>query len=174
MVRIVPERIAAFHRRRFDKVCESVPVPILAADLLRERGGSLRRAGERWRGMCPLCGNGARSGAFSCREDLWHCFSCGEGGDVIDLADRAVPFDSPSMACTWVAHRYGIELPERPEGWYRKNERQERLRAALEEKKRQAKRRRLFRSIMVPLLKEWGASEEEVAAAWKDFGDLPV
>lgn len=174
MVRIVPEREGAFHRKRFDLVKAAISVPTLASDLLSERGESLRKSGERWRGPCPVCGHGQSSGAFSCHEDLWHCFSCGEGGDVVKLADLAVPFESPSMACAWIAERYGVELPQRSEGWFRKQERQDKLRKALEEKKRAIKRRRLFRVIMVPLLNEWGASEEEVRAAWDDFKNLPV
>lgn len=93
---------------------------------------------------------------------------------MVKLADLAVPFESPSMACAWIAERYGVELPQRSEGWFRKQERQDKLRKALEEKKRAIKRRRLFRVIMVPLLNEWGASEEEVRAAWDDFKNLPV
>lgn len=165
---------SAFHRKRFELVKEAISCPTLASDLLAEKGQQLRKVGERWRGPCPVCGHGESSQAFSCREDLWHCFSCGEGGDVVKLADLAAPFESPSMACTWLADRYGVELPSRPEGWFRKQERQERLRNALEEKKRNVKRRRLFKVIMVPILRGVGADEDEVKAAWSDFQDLPL
>lgn len=174
MARIFSERTGAFHRRRFELVKEAVSVPILASDLLSERGQSLRRSGERWRGPCPVCGHGASSGAFSCGQHLFYCFRCGEGGDVVKLADLASGFDSPSMACAWIAHRYGVELPERPEGWYRKQERQERTRQAIYEAKRSVKRRRIFATIMVPLLDAYDASEEEIKEAWKDFKNVPV
>ncbi len=38
--------------------------------------------------VCPLCGSGTgpnRSGAFRVQGDRWRCFSCGRGGDVLDL-----------------------------------------------------------------------------------------
>jgi hypothetical protein len=38
--------------------------------------------------VCPLCGSGTgpnKSGAFRIQGDRWRCFSCGRGGDVIDL-----------------------------------------------------------------------------------------
>ena len=45
--------------------------------------------------VCPLCGSGSGSveygsdsdGAFSIKNDgvMWHCFSCGKGGDIFDL-----------------------------------------------------------------------------------------
>ena len=165
---------SAFHRRRFELVKKAVSVPTLARDLLAEKGQELKKSGQRWRGPCPVCGHGQSSGAFSCREDLWHCFSCGEGGDVVKLADLAVPFDSPSMACAWVAHRYGVPLPDRPEAWFKKQSRQEKTREALREQKEMVKRRRLFKAIMVPLLRGVGADEDEVRAAWEDFSRVPM
>ena len=38
--------------------------------------------------VCPLCGSGTgpnRSGAFRVSGERWKCFSCGRGGDVLDL-----------------------------------------------------------------------------------------
>lgn len=39
--------------------------------------------------VCPLCGSGTgenKTGAFSVKDGLfWHCFSCGQGGDIYDL-----------------------------------------------------------------------------------------
>ena len=38
--------------------------------------------------ICPLCGSGSGShgtGAFSITGDKWKCFSCGKGGDIVDL-----------------------------------------------------------------------------------------
>ncbi len=38
--------------------------------------------------ICPLCGSGTgpnKSGAFRIQGDRWRCFSCGRGGDVLDL-----------------------------------------------------------------------------------------
>ncbi len=55
---------------------------------LPEYVGSIteRSKGGFW--VCPLCGSGTgpnRSGAFRIQGDRWRCFSCGRGGDVLDL-----------------------------------------------------------------------------------------
>jgi hypothetical protein len=42
----------------------------------------------RGRSRCPLCDpqkSRDRKDAMSIKGDLWHCFRCGEGGDVFDL-----------------------------------------------------------------------------------------
>lgn len=41
--------------------------------------------------ICPICGSGKGengTGAFSLKGNLWHCFSCNEGGDIFDLYAR--------------------------------------------------------------------------------------
>lgn len=41
--------------------------------------------------VCPLCGSGTGAngtGAFFVRQNMWKCFSCGEGGDIFDLYKR--------------------------------------------------------------------------------------
>lgn len=167
---------SALMRRRFDMVKEAVPVHVLARDLIQERSGRLITSGGRLRGQCPVCHHGNHSQAFSASltEGLWNCFACGAGGDVIELANLAGGFESPGFAVAWLADRYGVELPARPDSWFQKQDRQARTREALEEKRRDLKRRRLFRVIMIPILRASGATPEEVRAAWSDFGKLPV
>lgn len=171
MVRIQPGR--KLLERRIQAVKEALDLSLVAQALVRERDGVLTQQGERWRGMCPLCGNGGRSQAFSCDARLFHCFSCGEGGDVVRLAERVL--DMPcAMAVSWLAHTYAIELPGRPDSWYAKQDRQLRTRRELVERRENLLRRRLFRLYMVPLLNATGATEDEVKAAWQDFKDIGV
>lgn len=60
-----------------------------SVDVLRVAEGyaDLRRSGRAWVGRCPLPGHDDRSPSFAVYEDTqsWHCFGCGEGGDVIAL-----------------------------------------------------------------------------------------
>jgi DNA primase len=47
-----------------------------------------RRAGEQWRGPCPV--HGSRSATSHCfsaplGKGIWHCFRCGAGGNALDL-----------------------------------------------------------------------------------------
>lgn len=176
MVKVTPR--SAFNKRRIEIVKENVTVPQLANDLLVESGENpLRRAGDHHRGVCPLCGNGAHSHAFSALENVFYCFACMEGGDVVTLAQKAGDFPGPAMAASWLAHRYGIELPARPDSWHRKIDRQARLRAALIEKRKNVLRRRLFSTFILPMLEEIedpDEREKQTQLAWEDFKTLPV
>jgi DNA primase len=61
-------------------------VPLAAA--LQHYGiGELRRSGrDRWRGRCPLHGGeGRETFHVNTAEQVFHCFSCGAGGSVLDL-----------------------------------------------------------------------------------------
>lgn len=175
----IGEHASAFHRRRFDAIKDSVSVARLATDLVDEQGAVLRQSGTRLRGLCPLCGNGLHSQALSVdlEKDLWHCFSCDEGGDVITLANLHCQYSSPAMACSWLAYRYGVELPERPEAWFKKQDRQQRLRARLEKERKEVKRRRLFKTIVVPQIREMTPPDEleaEIRASWERLKETPV
>jgi DNA primase len=68
----------------FASIKERVP---LMRVLKRYRVAGLRRSGkDQWRGRCPLHGGEGRE-AFhvNTAKQLFHCFSCGAGGTVLDL-----------------------------------------------------------------------------------------
>lgn len=68
----------------FASIKQAVP---LMRVLERYRIGGLRRGGkDQWRGRCPLHGGEGRD-AFhvNAARQLFHCFSCGAGGTVLDL-----------------------------------------------------------------------------------------
>jgi hypothetical protein len=50
---------------------------------------TLRKAGRRLVGPCPVCGGGKASVRFEVRDDGWVCAVCNDGGDVIRLVERA-------------------------------------------------------------------------------------
>src|SRR5215211_2798923 len=63
--------------------------------------GSLRRAPQkRWRARCPLPDHPDKSPSFVVYLDTnsWHCFGCGRGGDVVDLARHAFGYRPDEMA----------------------------------------------------------------------------
>ena len=68
----------------FASIKQAVP---LMAVLERYEIGGMRRSGrERWRGRCPLHGgDGPDSFHVNTAQQLFHCFSCGAGGTVLDL-----------------------------------------------------------------------------------------
>mgnify|MGYP001810082781 CR=1 FL=1 len=55
--------------------------------LAEARGVKLRRQGARLVGPCPECGGDAKSARFSIepKGNVWYCFACAAGGDVIAL-----------------------------------------------------------------------------------------
>jgi DNA primase len=170
MVRVSPGR--KLLERRIQAAKEGIDLLSVAQDLT-----TLRKKGERWRGKCPICDNGAHSDAFSLDDKLglWHCFACGSGGDLVRLAELWGGFSVPE-AVAYIGHTYGIDLPERPESWFKKQSRQARLRERLEIERQEVKRRRLFRYFIAPELDRVAEPEREreTLAAWERFKKVPL
>src|SRR5438093_9001553 len=72
---------------------------------------SLRKMGTSWKGLCPF--HQEKTPSFNVRQDppVFHCFGCGEGGDVFKfvMLHERVPFPE---AIEVVARRFGIPIPE--------------------------------------------------------------
>jgi len=84
-----------------------------AADIVRviSEHVSLKKAGASWKGLCPF--HKEKTPSFNVRSDppIFHCFGCGEGGDVFKflmLHDRL----SFPEAVAALAQRHGIVVPE--------------------------------------------------------------
>jgi|SRR5215467_10823801 len=67
----------------FVAVKQSVPLAVV----LRQYQVALRRSGrDQYRGMCPIHrGVGWEAFHANLRRNLFHCFSCGAGGTVLDF-----------------------------------------------------------------------------------------
>jgi DNA primase len=87
----------------------------------------LRKMGTSWKGLCPF--HQEKSPSFNVRSEppLFHCFGCGEGGDIfkfVMLHERA----SFPEAIEAVARRFGVQIPEnRSEAGPDRKEREELL-----------------------------------------------
>jgi CHC2 zinc finger len=61
-------------------------------ELAEGAGVALRRVGREMRGPCPLCGshspNNSPPFVVNPERQLFHCFSCGAGGDAIEFTKR--------------------------------------------------------------------------------------
>jgi DNA primase len=72
---------------------------------------SLRKMGTSWKGLCPF--HQEKTPSFNVRQDppVFHCFGCGEGGDVFKfvMLHERVAFPE---AIEVVARRFGIPIPE--------------------------------------------------------------
>ena len=84
-----------------------------AADIVQIVGEhvKLRRSGGSWRGPCPL--HGGKNPNFSVSPDkgFYHCFTCGESGDVFTFLQKVVGCDFVT-AVRMVAERSGVEIKE--------------------------------------------------------------
>jgi DNA primase len=84
------------------------------ADLLAVVGESvaLRRMGRNYVGLCPFHEEKTPSLNVSPDKGLWYCFGCRAGGDVFDFVMKSQAVTFPE-ALEWLAHRFGVALPER-------------------------------------------------------------
>lgn len=89
--------------------------------------------------VCPKCGSGTgpnHSAAFKVTGDRWKCFSCGEGGDIFDLAGILNETDDRREQLLAVAAWAGIEDGEPVKKSYRS--RREQAKDYTEGRKREA------------------------------------
>jgi DNA primase len=72
----------------------------------------LKRSGTRFLGLCPFHGEKTPSFSVHSGQQFFHCFGCGESGDVFSFIMKYHSLDFPEAVKT-LANRYHIELPER-------------------------------------------------------------
>lgn len=90
---------------------------------------SLKKSGARFLGLCPFHGEKTPSFSVHPGQQFFHCFGCGESGDVFSFIMKHQGVDFPE-ALKILAARYNIELPEK--------------RRTKEEEERSRKRKELF------------------------------
>ncbi len=72
----------------------------------------LRRAGNRYTGLCPFHNEKTPSFSVSPDRGFFYCFGCGVGGTVFNFVMRIEGLSFPE-AVQSLARRYGVALPER-------------------------------------------------------------
>jgi DNA primase len=72
----------------------------------------LKRAGARFLGRCPFHGEKTPSFSVHPGQQFYHCFGCGESGDVFSFMMKYHNLDFPTALQT-LSRRYQIELPEK-------------------------------------------------------------
>jgi DNA primase len=113
----------------------SIEQAVAAADMVEIVSGrtQLRRAGAQWTGRCPFHDDQNPSFSVNPVEKLYHCFSCGAGGDLIKFVEETEGVEF-AAAVEWLADRYGVELEyeETAPGFEARRSRRERLLALLD------------------------------------------
>ncbi|MEI8335175.1 MAG: DNA primase, partial [Chloroflexota bacterium] len=88
----------------------------------------LRKAGTTLKGLCPFHGEKTASFIVTPARETWHCFGCGEGGDVFSFVMKRDSVTFPE-ALRVLAAKAGVELDDRSR---RDDARKARLRDVLE------------------------------------------
>src|SRR2546423_6019857 len=70
----------------------------------------LKRAGaNRFKGLCPFHSEKTPSFTVDASKGLYHCFGCGEGGNLYHFVEKVENLSFPE-AVEWLARRTGYEL----------------------------------------------------------------
>jgi DNA primase len=72
----------------------------------------LKKAGTTYKGLCPFHGEKTPSFVVTPQRESWHCFGCGEGGDIFSFVMKREGLTFPE-ALKRLAARAGIEIDER-------------------------------------------------------------
>ena len=73
---------------------------------------TLKKTGRNHRGLCPFHSEKTPSFMVNEEKQIFHCFGCGEGGDVFTFLMKAGHYSFP-QAVEELAKRYGVRLPAR-------------------------------------------------------------
>jgi DNA primase len=151
---VLPDNTYGF-RKCCAAVRGAVPVEDVACRYTRLR--HLGSSAEAWfMGRCPLPDHEDRTPSFYIYPGeiggRWWCYGCSRGGDVIDMEFFCGDYGELWEAMVSLAVEYGVELPERPRSWHRKQERQRPIREGIEEAMIYAARRRLYRRFFEPVV----------------------
>ncbi len=88
----------------------------------------LKKAGTTLKGLCPFHAEKTPSFIVTPARDTWHCFGCGEGGDVFSFVMKRDGITFPE-ALRLLAAKAGVEIDDRTR---REDARKARLREVLE------------------------------------------
>jgi DNA primase len=138
----------------FRKCCEAVRRSVPIEERARLYTDLERLGGRAWfTGRCPLPNHEDKTPSFYLYPPgRYYCYGCGRGGDVVDLEFHCGEYGELWEAMVSLSLEYNVELPTRPESWYRKQERQAPIRAGVETAKVYSARRRLYRRLFEPLV----------------------
>ncbi|MDQ2817535.1 MAG: DNA primase, partial [Candidatus Eremiobacteraeota bacterium] len=84
---------------------------------------TLKKRGREYVGLCPFHSEKTPSFSLNAEKQVWHCYGCDSGGDLIKFVQRYESADFPT-AIRMLAARAGIVLNETPGAQRRRSERE--------------------------------------------------
>lgn len=82
----------------------------------------VKKAGSAFKALCPFHHEKTPSMQISPQKQIWHCFGCSEGGDVISFVQKFENLEFKE-ALKLLADRAGVQLPQfKPEDRQKENE----------------------------------------------------
>src|SRR5436190_24291695 len=91
-------------------IFDSIKSHISILDVVKEYT-TLKKAGNYWKGQCPFHDEKTASFTVSPHKEIFYCFGCHVGGDVIAFITRKEQC-SPLQAAHHLAQRYNIGIVE--------------------------------------------------------------
>lgn len=88
----------------FDELTSRIDYHSLYSEYLR-----LHKKGNRFFALCPFHKEKTPSFHINMQNGLWHCFGCGEGGNVFQFIERMENLEMREVV-ELLAHRYGVDL----------------------------------------------------------------
>jgi CHC2 zinc finger len=130
------------YRRPIYAAKEAVPI----LDLAERLSGPGVRRGREIAFRCPLHDDHNPSLRVDPDKGVWFCDPCLLGGDVVELARLAWGYDEREAhtAAARLLMEFGHEVPQRPPAWYRRQQRQQPVRSAIEDALLRRQQRRVF------------------------------
>ncbi len=96
-----------------DEIKEEIRARVDLVELIGQHV-RLQRVGRRYKGLCPFHQEKTPSFTVDPERGLWHCFGCGEGGDVFSFVMRAEGLTFPEAARR-LADRVGLQWETDPQ-----------------------------------------------------------
>src|SRR5947208_2126993 len=105
-----PSRLSAKIRYMAEQVLQEIKDRLNIVDVISSYI-NLKKAGANFKAPCPFHSEKSASLMVSSQKQIWHCFGCGEGGDVFGFVMKYENLEFRE-AMKILAGKAGVNLPE--------------------------------------------------------------